>query len=132
MRYYERIGLLAARQRSESGYRLYDEKDVERLQFIRGAQQFGLRLAAIAELVDLRDRGMCPCGHTNELLEARLAEIDGDIESLSRQRDDIRRIIRPEPAASSKSGACQPDFIQIQRRRSSPSSEVADHHGEQG
>lgn len=97
VRYYERIGLLPEAERSPSGYRLYDVEAVERLRFIKRAQRFGLRLDAIAELLDVRQRGLCPCGHTRRLLEGRVAELDDELASLARLRDDIARML-DEPA----------------------------------
>ena len=41
IRYYELLGLLPKPERTDSGYRLYDEKDVERLSFIRKAKNLG-------------------------------------------------------------------------------------------
>ena len=65
IRYYERAGLLPA-SRTESGYRAYVDEAVEILRFIKGAQRIGLRLQEIKELLDIRDRGLCPCGHTED------------------------------------------------------------------
>lgn len=93
LRYYERIGLLPPPERSPSGYRLYDAETVERVRFIKRAQRFGLRLEDIAELLDIRERGLCPCGRTRRLLEARVAELDGEMEAMARLRDDIQRIL---------------------------------------
>ena len=41
LRYYERIGLLSPVGRSPGGYRLYDERAVERLTFIARAKRLG-------------------------------------------------------------------------------------------
>lgn len=99
VRYYERIGLLPEAERSRSGYRLYDAAAVERLRFIKRAQRFGLRLEAIAELLDVRQRGLCPCGHTRRALEERVAELDSELASLARLRDDIARML-DQPAGA--------------------------------
>jgi MerR, DNA binding len=40
------------------------------------AQRVDLRLHEIGELLAIRDRGLCPCGHTAKLLRQRMAEID--------------------------------------------------------
>jgi hypothetical protein len=61
IRYYERTGLLPAPARTAGYHRRYDERALDRLQFIRGAKRLGLRLDAIAELLELRDAGQCPC-----------------------------------------------------------------------
>jgi DNA-binding transcriptional MerR regulator len=82
IRYYERAGLLPPPDRTASGYRAFDDDDVERLRFIKGAQPIGLRLQEIKELLDIRDRGHCPCGHTEDLLRRRVSEIDAEITGL--------------------------------------------------
>jgi DNA-binding transcriptional MerR regulator len=74
VRYYERLGLLSPPARSAAGYRRYDERAVQRLRFVKGAQRVGLRLREIAELLEVVDRGQCPCGHTEALLRERLAD----------------------------------------------------------
>ena len=64
VRYYERVGLLPEPACSAAGYRLYDQAAVGRLRLIKGAQRAGLRLREIGELLQVADRGQCPCGHT--------------------------------------------------------------------
>lgn len=92
LRYYERRGLLPAPPRSAAGYRLYGEETAERLSFIRGAKRMGLRLADIKELLDVRDRGQCPCGHTRDLVERRLAEVEAEIRQLSAVHGQLLRL----------------------------------------
>ena len=64
IRYYERAGLLPPPDRAASGYRAFEDDPVDRLRFIKGAQRIGLHLQEIKELLDIPDRGLCPCGHT--------------------------------------------------------------------
>ena len=116
VRYYERIGLLPETRRSSSGYRLYGDDAVERLQFIKRAQRFGLRLEAIRELLEVRRRGLCPCGHTRRLLEDRLAELDEEMASLARLRQDITTMIDELPAPTNADWHCASDLIQIRPR----------------
>ncbi|MGH8738185.1 MAG: heavy metal-responsive transcriptional regulator [Burkholderiales bacterium] len=61
VRFYEREGLLAPKQRSGSGYRLYSDDALRRLSFIRHAQQCGFSLAEIRELLEMRgdDKSCC-------------------------------------------------------------------------
>ena len=90
LRYYERVGLLEPAGRSAAGYRLYDEACAERLRFIKALQRMGLRLGDIKELLDVRDRGNCPCrGHTEVLVERRLAEVQVEVEQLDAVRDQL-------------------------------------------
>jgi len=59
LRYYEEIGLLPQPARTPAGYRLYDERTVERLAFIARAKQLGCSLEEIADLTLAWDGGQC-------------------------------------------------------------------------
>jgi len=89
LRYYERLGLLPPPPRTAAGYRVYGEEAADRLSFISGAKRLGLRLADIKELLDVRDRGQCPCGHTKRLVERRLAEVEAEIRKLGAVRGQL-------------------------------------------
>ncbi|MBI4219258.1 MAG: heavy metal-responsive transcriptional regulator [Chloroflexi bacterium] len=117
IRYYERVGLLPKPQRTSSGYRLYEPDQVERLQFIRGAQRLGLRLKEIQELLAVRDRGLCPCGHTEALISRRLAELNAELERLESLKDELLRLAGQFPARACPEGEgrwpCEREFIRI-------------------
>ena len=89
IRYYERAGLLPPPDRTQSGYRAYEDDAAERLRFIKGAQRIGLRLQEIKELLDIRDRGLCPCGHTEDLLRRRVSEFEAEITGLQETKADL-------------------------------------------
>jgi DNA-binding transcriptional MerR regulator len=76
LRYYERTGLISSAGRTPGGYRLYGSDVADRVRFIKSAQRSGLRLRDIDELLVIMDAGNCPCGHTADLVEKRLAEVD--------------------------------------------------------
>src|SRR5579862_656983 len=57
LRYYEAAGLLPPAERTAAGYRLYPPGLVGRLEFIRRAQQLGLSLDEIRELISADDDG---------------------------------------------------------------------------
>lgn len=117
VRYYERIGLMPEPERTSSGYRQYYEPAVQRLKFIKRAQRFGLRLEEIGELLDVRDRGLCPCGHARTLLHQRIEELEDQIDSLTVLRDDIRGMLEGE-ARQQDAWPCDGGLIQIERMRS--------------
>jgi DNA-binding transcriptional MerR regulator len=52
VRFYERVGLLAAAGKTRAGYRLYDDECVRRLLFIKHAQRCGFSLPQIRDLLD--------------------------------------------------------------------------------
>ena len=105
VRYYERIGLLPEPGRSASGYRLYGDDAVQRLRLIKHAQRFGLRLDEVGELLQIQERGLCPCGHTRQLLERRVGELDEQIAALTSLRQDIGRILE-DPSATEREWQC--------------------------
>jgi hypothetical protein len=39
--------------------------------------------------LDIRDRGLCPCGHTEDLLRRRVSEIDSEITGLQETKADL-------------------------------------------
>lgn len=117
LRYYERRGLLRPPARSTSGYRLYDEAVIERLRFIKNAQRIGLRLDDVKELLEISDRGACPCGHTATVLERRLKDLDEELRHLRVMRRDLSAF-RERNAACTRSEAgwwCD-SFLEKKRR----------------
>lgn len=90
VRFYEKSGLLPKAKRSPSGYRLYEPAVAERIGFIKKAQALGLRLEEIREILELADRGSCPCGHVRAILKAKLAELTRKIADLHVVQSGIR------------------------------------------
>lgn len=128
VRYYERAGLLPVPQRSRAGYRLYDERLIDRLRFIKGAQRTGLKLRQIRELLEITDRGSCPCGHTDALLRTRIGEIDREIAELKQIRTQLAALRDQLPETGnrlepSEEWPCERAFIEagsIDGRRTKP------------
>lgn len=87
VRLYEARGLLPAAQRSESGYRLYSEHDVEMLKFVRQARALSLSLEEIKEVIDLRREGLCPCGRVTDLVDRHLERVDQALADLGALRE---------------------------------------------
>ena len=90
VRYYEELGLLEAAERTESGYRTYSERDVERVMFIQGAKALGLSLAEIKGVVGMIDTGGQPCAEVSQLLDHKIADMDRKIAQFTRFRDELR------------------------------------------
>lgn len=57
LRYYERIGLIPAVNRKESGIRDYNETDVKRVDFIKCMRSAGLPIETLIEYVGLVQQG---------------------------------------------------------------------------
>ncbi|MCK0113026.1 heavy metal-responsive transcriptional regulator [Ornithinimicrobium sp. F0845] len=113
IRFYEREGLLPEPARTPSGYRDYGPEATDRLAFIQGCQRLGLRLSDIRQLLGIRDTGVCPCGHAEEHLRRRIAEVDAELERLSTLRSEMAAMAQALPSADCPAppGAtwCPPD-----------------------
>lgn len=117
LRYYERIGLLPAPERSPAGYRLYRAEMVERVRFIKRAQRFGLRLEEIGELLSIRERGMCPCGRTRSLLEDKVRRLTEEAEAIQRLRDEIQQMLDEHLVSEApEDWQCGSNLIQVGKR----------------
>src|SRR5205085_10785882 len=81
-----------------------DDEAVDDVRFIKRAQRFGLRLDEIGQLMEIRQQGMCPCGHTRALLENRLRELDGEMNALAALRGDIEHMLEDLPALAQPRG----------------------------
>jgi len=84
LRYYEREGVLKSTLRSPSGYRLYDQRALEQLEFIRAAQAVGFTLTDVRALLDFDGRKTPQKAEVQELVRRRLAEVDQKMRDLRR------------------------------------------------
>ena len=74
VRYYERERLLASTGRTQGGFRLFGPEAVDRIRFIKQAQELGFALDEIRTM--LRADGSAECRHVHDLLKAKLNEVD--------------------------------------------------------
>ncbi|MBE7374067.1 Cd(II)/Pb(II)-responsive transcriptional regulator [Pseudomonas lopnurensis] len=89
IRYYEREGLLDAPARSEGNYRIYDERHLERLTFVRNCRLLDMTLEEIRDLLRLRDRPEENCGGVNALIDAHISHVQARIASLLALREEL-------------------------------------------
>lgn len=90
IRYYERIGLLPAPERTPAGYRQYGPDHVRQVSFIRKGRDLGFQIEAIRTLLRLAAHPDNPCDDANTLAAAHLAEVERKIEELGRLRAALR------------------------------------------
>ena len=91
LRYYERVGLLAPVGRSAGGYRIYDERAVDRLAFIARAKRLGLNLDEISDLVSLWEDGPCSPVHARlrTLVDDKVAWLQSQIDELAQFQSQL-------------------------------------------
>ncbi len=92
IRYYELLGLLHEPERTDSGYRLYGEQEVERLTFIRKAKSLGFSLTDIGETLTLFDSQQAPCIHVLALLDRKIQEIELLVGELQELQQELLRL----------------------------------------
>lgn len=94
IRYYERIGLLAAPPRTASGYRMYSSDHVERLRFVRRARDLGLSIDEVRRLLALADQKSKSCSKVRDLAAHHLADIRARITDLNRMERILSRLVK--------------------------------------
>ena len=90
IRYYERIGILAAPPRTPAGQRVYSEADLDRLNFVRRARELGFALDRIRQLLAMVDGGVSTCGEVQTITLDHLAEVKHKIADLRRMQGVLR------------------------------------------
>jgi DNA-binding transcriptional MerR regulator len=92
LRFYEDAGLLEP-ARSPSGYRVYDERSVERLRFIARGKDLGLSLAEIAELLPAWEAKSCAdvAGRLGSQVADKIAATRARIAELTEFAVDLER-----------------------------------------
>lgn len=90
LRFYERGGLLDSPARTYSGYRVYGEEVLERLEFIKRAQALGFSLDEIRRIIEDARKGESPCDEVREIVRQRMAELDERLRELYRYRRELK------------------------------------------
>lgn len=94
IRYYQRRGLIPEPQRPPGGIRRYGSADIDRLMFVKTAQQLGFSLDEIADLLRLEEGGHCR--EASALAAQKLRDV----------RDKIDRLGKIEKVLSEMIGRC--------------------------
>lgn len=93
VRYYERIGLLAAPERTAGNYRAYGPEHLARLSFIRRSRDLGFSLDQVRALLDLSDDRDRSCEAIDAIAKEHLGEVDRKIADLRALRRELGSMI---------------------------------------
>lgn len=104
IRFYEREGLLREPSRTPGGYRQYEQRDLDRVQFIRRNHEIGFTLAEIRELLDLHAaleamprplrRRPAEARDIVRIAKARREQIDEKIRVLQAMKEQLEFVAR--------------------------------------
>lgn len=97
VRYYERQQLLPTARRSAAGYRVFDDGDLTRLQFIRRAKALGFRLDEIGELLGLSDQRGQDMAQVKHTATQKLADIKQRMAELQRMHAALEQLVAACP-----------------------------------
>ena len=92
IRYYEQAGLIPPADRSQAGYRVYDDADVHRLRFVRRARDLGFAVAEISELLDLWNNRSRRSADVKRLAQAHIADLQDRIAKLQQMSASLQTL----------------------------------------
>jgi len=92
IRYYEEIGLIAQAMRGDNGYRLYDGRALEELQFLGRARDVGFDLQECRQLLELQRDDQRHSRHARELVLEKSERLQERIEKLGEMQKVLQEL----------------------------------------
>ena len=92
IRFYERKGIIPKPARKPSGFRLYSDTDLNRLNFIIMAKRHGFTLNEIKELLELRVHPQSTCDEVREKAEQKIKVIEEKLRELKRIKKALQTL----------------------------------------
>lgn len=93
IRFYEDEGILLPAEKTEAGYRMYGDDAVRRLSFIKHAQQCGMTLSEIRQLLELKSDDYSCCGDVRSLAMQKKMQIEQKIQAMQAMSQALTELI---------------------------------------
>ena len=93
IRFYEREGLLPSVDRSNAGYRMYQKDSIQRIRFIKHAQEVGFSLKEISELLSLKVNPDGSCHMVQQIVVEKLQQLEERLESIVRMKQTLANMM---------------------------------------
>lgn len=92
IRHYESIGLIGEAKRTDAGYRVYTQQDVQVLQFIHRARALGFSLEQIGNLLALWQDKQRASADVRALARQHIEELNRKIAEMESMRRTLERL----------------------------------------
>lgn len=93
VRYYEKRGLIPTPDRRRSGYRIFTQRHIDQIKFIKRAQQLGFTLSEIKELLELRMGEDTSCSEVKSEAQEKYQDVTKKIKGLQRIKATLLELI---------------------------------------
>ncbi|MEJ6001160.1 MerR family transcriptional regulator [Paucibacter soli] len=107
LHHYEKLGLLLPSGRSEAGYRLYNEADVQRLHRVLALRHSGLALKDIAALLQQENPPL------REVLERQIAEVELQLQRQQRLLKALKTVAARAHASEQGEGGLSEHLLTV-------------------
>ena len=94
IRHYESIGLIGEAVRTDSGYRVYRDSDVQMLQFIHRGRGLGFSLQQIGELLKLWKDKQRASADVRKLAKEHIADLEQKIAEMESMKRTLEKLAR--------------------------------------
>lgn len=89
IRFYEQQGIIQAAGRADNGYRVYSDKQLEQLRFIKRARDLGFSLEESKELLELLHDPQRRSAEVKAHVLAHVEQIDQQLIQLTKMREQL-------------------------------------------
>jgi|GEM_PF-352850 MerR family mercuric resistance operon transcriptional regulator len=93
VRYYEKRELLPKPDRRRSGYRIFTQRHIDQIRFIKRAQELGFTLSEIQELLELRINEDTTCSEIKSEAQEKFRDVTKKIHDLQRIKNTLLELI---------------------------------------
>ena len=92
IRYYEKEGLLSTPERTEGNYRLYGERALKELEFIKHCRSLDIPLTDVKRLMELKNKPEESCASVNKLIAQQLALVNNRMRELKALKAELQQM----------------------------------------
>lgn len=93
IRHYEQTGLLPQALRSDSGYRLYGEREISVLRFIRQSRRLGFSMPQIAELIGQWGDAARSSRQVKAIAERHLQDLQQKLQEIVEMKSALEQLV---------------------------------------